>query len=277
MNRKLIYILLAAALIYGCKKEIVFDLNDGDNNKLVVEGYISTDEKAHRIKLSRSTNYYVNEAPVGVNGATVYINDGANDYTLTEDAENPGDYYTDSSFAGSAGLTYTLNIKTGSESYDAISTLPRVVLIDSMDAHLDTIKDFWEDEDEEEMYYNIRMSFQEPAGVGDYYMWLLYKNGVLITDSMSEIEVRDDELVDGNYFGLLDYYREEAVPGDVFKIEMLTITKETFDFHIGFLFETEWRGGIFDTPPSNMITNVSDGGFGLFHAAGYSSREVTIK
>ena len=49
--------------IFGtaCTEKIDIDLNEGENNRLVVEGYISTDTMQHSVRLTRSTSYFYNQ------------------------------------------------------------------------------------------------------------------------------------------------------------------------------------------------------------------------
>ncbi|MCH7535061.1 MAG: DUF4249 domain-containing protein [Bacteroidetes bacterium] len=264
------------ALLYGCKKEIVFDLNEGDNEKLAVEGYITTETKAHQIILTRSTDYYFNEAPVAVSGATVTISDGANSFPLVEQPGNTGIYETVGSFAGVEGITYTLSINDGSKDYSATSIMPFAVPIDSVDAIPDTSNNPFLHHNKNKDYYSVRMAFADPPGIGNYYLWILYKNGVLITDTLNEVLFGEDRLVDGSYFPLDEYFNYPAEVGDTMTLVMLSIPEEVFEFFIGVSLETEWKGGIFDAPPANVNTNITGGGMGLFYAAAISSRSVII-
>ena len=43
------------------------------------------------------------------------------------------------------------------------------------------------------------------------------------------------------------------------------------------MLETEWRGGLFDSPPANVPSNVSNGALGYFGAAGRSEYTIVIE
>ena len=108
---------LIVTLLVSCKKEITFDLNEGENEKLVVEGFITTEKKAHQVILSRSHDYYHNEASDAVSNAVVFISHGTISHSLTENIIGSGIYETDTSFYGIEGSTYTLDIMESGNSY----------------------------------------------------------------------------------------------------------------------------------------------------------------
>ena len=267
MKLRLYILAFLTALLIGCTKEFDLDLENGENGQLVVEGYITDEVKAHQIRLTKSTDYYVNQAPVGVSGATVSITDGTNTYVLTEDSQEAGVYLTDPTVQGVEGRTYTLNITSEGENYEAISTMPYTVLMDSADIILDTIFTQFFDADTSKDYYRIRGSFQDPAGIENNYLWNLYKNDTLLSDTLYEVLFSNDEFYDGQFLPLDDIFYEDAESGDTFMIETLCIPEHVFDFYIDVNLETEWKGGIFDAPPANISTNISNGGLGIFYAA----------
>ena len=125
-----IYILLIVILaISSCKETIEMNLNDENNNRLVVEGSISTEEKSHIVKLRRTSNYFYNQAAKKELGAIVSITDGSNTFVLSDD-DNDGIYHTEENVKGVAGNTYRLDIElTDGGKYFAESYLQKVMQI----------------------------------------------------------------------------------------------------------------------------------------------------
>ena len=86
---------LSVVLGTACTEKMDIDLNEGENNRLVVEGYISTDTMQHSVRLTRSTSYFYNQPAAPEEGATVTISDSeGNIFPLTYD-ESTGNYLTD--------------------------------------------------------------------------------------------------------------------------------------------------------------------------------------
>ncbi len=86
------YILSVIFLVlFSCTEKIDIDLDD-NFDRLVVEGYISNDTSEvfqyNYVKLTRTTNYYYNQAAPIVTNASVIISD--NDYQYTFLKMNPG-------------------------------------------------------------------------------------------------------------------------------------------------------------------------------------------
>jgi hypothetical protein len=134
--KKLVYIIPVVFLVINaCTERIDIPL-DSSFTRLVVDGMITTDTTTHYVRLTKTTNYYYNEAPPPVTGATVEISDDAgNTQSLTE--EEPGQYATSQHFAAIQGRTYTLRIElaesiNGQNSYIASSFVPSIHSIDSI-------------------------------------------------------------------------------------------------------------------------------------------------
>ncbi|MFT5980547.1 MAG: hypothetical protein ACI898_001319, partial [Flavobacteriales bacterium] len=68
----------------------------------------------------------------------------------------------------------------------------------------------------------------------------------------------------------------EATLGDTVFIEQYNIGEAAYDIFIGIMNETEWNGGLFDAPPANVETNLSNGALGYWGAAGVSTKSTII-
>ncbi len=194
------------------------------------------------------------------------ISDASNSYTLNEQPAGSGYYYTDPSVVGTVGSTYTLNIALDGETWTATDIMRPVAVLDSVAVEfVDTDLQPWEDP-----HYEVLMWTVETPGVGDYYRWHTLVNGVNLRDSLSTASFSDDALVDGSpIIGVdIDYIDEDKVQsGDTITLQQHSITEKAYDVIIAVLTETDWRGGIFDTPPANVPTNISNGGLGFIQQA----------
>jgi hypothetical protein len=267
----IIYTLAIFALFNtSCTERIELELNSDEHVRLVVEGWITNQQKAHSVKLTTTTSYFENESAPKVSGAVVSITDGANTYALAEN--EPGMYYTDPSVSGSIGSTYTLNVDWNDESFSASAYLDTVSAIDSVGY------EYWEDL-EDPMYngYDLFLFTQELPGVGDFYMWRVLINGVSVRDTLNQIVFVEDDFVDGNYIGGWNFEYIDAEVGDNVTVEQLSIEAEANAIFLGIMLETEWRGGPFDTPPANVPSNISNGALGYFGAAGVSAYSFVIE
>lgn len=129
MKNKLIFSLLLLSVLTACEKEVHIDLNSADP-LLVIEANVNDASGPYYVKLTRTVNFSeANNFPVQ-SGALVTIQDemGAPD-TLVE--MSPG-YYQTVKLVGQAGHQYLLRIDCAGKHYEAISTMPYKVKLDSI-------------------------------------------------------------------------------------------------------------------------------------------------
>lgn len=238
--------LLLAIVVTSCKEKIDLKLKE-TYVRLVVDGEVTNETKRHTVKITQTSNYFANEAQPKVTGAIVTLSDGATMVALTE--TSPGVYQTDSTYTGEIGKTYTLNIKYNGEEITASSVLKNVAIIDSITFGHDP---FFPDK------RTVDMWAQEPPSVGDYYLWLYYVNGNLMSDTLRELSFASDEMVNGNYTYGYPVYTIEAEPGDTVTLEMKSINKDYYNFIIAVFNEIYGAGSPFSGPPANVKGNVKN-------------------
>jgi hypothetical protein len=273
---KIILPLLLCLGIFSCTERIDLELNEQENQRLVVEGWITDEAQAHTVELTLTSSYFENEPTPRATGADVTISDGETTWQLTEN--EPGIYQTASDVAGEAEKTYTLTINYEGETYTASSYMSPVAPVDSLAfEYIDPLVEFGFEGDP---YYEVKVWTQELAGLGDCYTWFLEVNGVQQRDTLAELSFVDDGLYDGNYVAntAIDILEvgEEANAGDTVYLEQWNIGIVAYDIFNGILSETGSSGGLFDTPASNVETNLSEGALGYFGAASVSSRTAII-
>lgn len=271
MSKVIIKILVLALLFSSCQENIDFDLNT-EKSRLVIDGGISTQKKRHLIKLTETVSFYQNEAAQGVSGANVQISGGGDSWTLIEG--DAGEYYTDS-VQGKVGVTYQLTINHNGETYEASEYLFPVVDIDTIPVLKEEGFDFENDQPKD--FVNIYLKATEAKGLGDYYLWkfkalkpdtAFWKD---MTPKYRDWTFASDEFVDGNSpekgWQIFGGYDTTEIPyGTIIEFEMNSISKEYYTF-LDAIGKQVFRGGLFDGPPANVPTNMSNGALGYFWAA----------
>lgn len=254
----------------ACTERIDLDLQSDENQRLVVDAWLTDEAKAHEVKLALTTGYYNNEPPQAVTGATVQISDGTETFILTE--ASPGHYLTADSVKGKPGHTYTLKIDYNGQSYQAVSAMREAPTIDSLDYEVfeyqDTENDFTE--------YAILLYTTEPNTLDDAYYWKGYLVDAPTDVTRTYWEIAEDKFVNGSPINGAQVLIVEANPGDAFVFEQYLIRPEAFDFFLAVQTETIYKGTIFDTAPANVPSNVDNGALGFFIAAGVKRDTITI-
>jgi hypothetical protein len=271
------YLLLAALLpllLHSCRKPIDLIL-DSTYTRLVVEGSITDQAKAHRVILTLSSDYLTDRPPTPVTGAIVTIHDGANTFLLTE--TEPGIYETDPTVQGVPGRRYTLIVKGVDidndgvmEEYTASDLLKPTMVLDSIVAEL-------QQPVVNPPLYRVRGWGQEPPTPDDCYQWLYYLNGVLQTDTLNKTLFADDTFVNGSYLpGLFMFFDVKGSPGDTLLVETRSLTREYYTFLVTFMLETVWNQGGGSGPPANIKGNISNGALGYFSAHAVTQISTTV-
>lgn len=260
------YFLIITFLFFlcGCTEKIDVDLFESPV-KLVVEGYVTSEVKQHSVLLSRSSPYFSDLPPEMVSGATVTIEDSSTLYTLYENA--PGIYLTYAVFAGIPGSSYTLTISVDGETYSATSVMPSVQPIDSIM--------FYRSETNEKVY-EIGLFTQEPSTPGDHYFWKVYKDFILMSKNITQLEFANDDLINGNYLSGIRVQSVEAKPGNRITLEMASITEEYYEYCLAIIKETLYADGPFESAPASITGNISNGALGFFTAYSLTRRSRYI-
>jgi len=280
MRSTKIFILIIAlvSLLAQCTERIEVEI-DSTYTRLVVEGYITTDTMAHTVKLSLSGDYFANKPADRIGDALVRLDDGEQATELTESESEPGLYLTETNYHGIPGRTYTLTISQVDidddgiyEEYTAESVLHPVAKMDSIALDLMESPHF--------KIYQVLVYAWDPPET-NFYAFKVYKNGTLLTDTLSEMLVQNDEFFNGNYthgipsqFLDQDKEGEVLVIGDTVTFELDGITEEYYQYVIEAQSEVFYKTPMFSGPPANIMSNISNGALGFFSA--YSIERLSI-
>ena len=275
MKKLLLIAGIIITVLAGCTEKIDIEL-DETYTRLVVDGSVTNEPGIHYVDLTTSTSYYYNEAPPPVTGADVAISDElGNSVSLSE--TDPGRYATPPDYAAVPGRIYTLDITlqeeiNGNKHYTAVS---EVFPIDPIDSIGLVFQPDWG----EEGFYEVACYYQDPPTT-DFYLFNIFKNGELLTDTIAYKIISSDEFYNGGYtngigVGYLDQSKEsESIQaGDTVTFQGCKITEDYYNFIVSLQAEVWFQDPLFSGPPANVKGNISNGAFGFFavYSVSYSS------
>lgn len=258
-------------LSLGCTERIDIEL-DSTYRRLVVQGAVTSDSVRHRVLLSTTSDYFANEPSPRVSGAQVEISYDNQLHSLVEHPIVRGLYETSEAFRGEPGTTYRLDIRQidvdedgVSEEYSAESTMKGGAQLDGVQLRYFStpIVDG----------FQVLMWASHPVEQRDWFGFRLWKNGVLLTDSLSTYTVFSDDLFNSGYLpgfpvGFLsdDDSRQRVFPGDTIVFELESIDEAYYNFVSDAQLELIGNVPLFSGPSANVSSNISNGGMGIFTA-----------
>ncbi len=282
-----LYNLAVLALTVGlgaCEKVVQLDVPEADPI-VVVESQISNETEKWLVNLTLTQPYFDQSGIVFVDDAIVTIEDNNNSIdTLVYDAD--GNYLSKVEKACVIGDVYTLKIEHGSKTYTS------------------TEKCFYQDTiDLVESYYLPERNGFIPVGYyvfekaneyepdGDFYLWNIYQNGNILTDSIGYL-IDSDEFRETGFFNIsidpddpLKDIDRGVFPrpfpwnfekGDSVTVEQMRISEDYYNFISEFSTQQQRSGTPFDPPPFNPTSNISGGAYGFFRVVNVSSKSVIV-
>lgn len=258
-TKKILAIVITFVFMVSCIEETDIELQSTLDEAIVVDVKITTDTAFHQAKLSKTADYYQFEQTPRATGANVIITSDAGDVFTFEEIED-GIYQTTEKIFGEIGREYFLTIEHEGEEYHAESFIRRAPNIDSIGFRWDPFMESYR-----VLYYGM-----DHPGRGDSYLWHIYKNGELMTDSLHKIVFTNDEMFDGQYiYGIeIDQWFNnfDLQPDDTVTVEMHGITEDAEAFLREIYLET---GGSGPAGGSSLTPrgNISGKAFGLFYAS----------
>lgn len=270
--KKYVTIAVAMFTIASCTERMDIEL-DSIPPKIIVYGYITTDTMAHMVRITQTADYFSNIAPQTISGATLSITDGVNVFPLTESATEPGNYYTQPDVFGELGKTYTLTAEnvtilgddvayslTAESEIPALDADYQTKYLDSINVLYNTQWDGW--------YVNGWAN--EPEDQKNFYMFKVYINDVLYSDSLNNIIISDDKLINGTSTnGAALYFIEDPdtlKPGYKVTLELSVIPEDYFRFMNEIQISSQPQIPLFSAPPANARTNLNNEAIGYFSA-----------
>jgi len=262
---RLLAALLGLALLAGpaCKKVIQVDLNNA-TPRIVIEGEVTNHSGPYQVRISKTVDFSASNTYPPVTGATVTITDSSTGHGATLTEGSPGTYTTNA-FTGVPRHIYNLRVIAEGKEYNASSTMPLPIPLDSVTFSRNT--DFSNKQD-----INATVNFQDPPPLGNYYQFTEYLNGRLIPN----IFVFEDRLSDGRYiqqplFNDSTYLQK----GDTLQLKMYCIDKNIFDY-FNTLIQVTGNNSFQSATPANPISNISNGALGYFSAHTSTQEKLVV-
>ncbi len=260
LSQLLIY-LATITLLASCETVIDARLNEGPT-QLSVDGTITDQPGPQTIRLTQTAAYFNNSPPPIASGATVTITDNLGKRFAFTDLDNDGYYVwqpTARDTLGRIGRTYSLSITFQGETYQAISTMNRVPVIDSLIFRKEKINPLSSTEG-----YQAEFFARDLPGATDYYRVRYFRNGVLQNKPRDIITLKDASFsgsADTDGLTFIRPFRQSINPDSLYtlndsvKVEVQSLSLESFDFWQQ-LSQQITNGGLFATPPANVPTNI---------------------
>ena len=281
---KIIVAIVTLATLSACEKVVQLDLPNADAI-VVIESQISNQTEKWVVNLALTQAYFDQSGIAFVDDAQVYIedNNGTVD-TLVYDAD--GNYISKVEKTCVIGDVYTLRVVHGSKTYTA------------------TEKCFYQDTiDLVQSYYLPERNGFIPVGYyvfekageyepdGDFYLWNIYQNGNILTDSIGYL-IDSDEFRETGFFNIsidpndpLKDIDRGVFPrpfpwsfekGDSVTVEQLRISEDYYNFISEFSTQQQRSGTPFDPPPFNPTSNISGNAYGFFRVVNISAKSVLV-
>ncbi|MBO7117449.1 MAG: DUF4249 domain-containing protein [Bacteroidales bacterium] len=281
-----IFIWLAAAVLaVSCVDDFTPDVKDAPEPRLVIDGLLTTEPAAHRVRLSMSAPFGTpsSQIPV-VSGASVSIWDGEKTVTLTEDP-GTGCYYTPEDYYGQEGRTYRLDVEVDLEGerrhYSAEDEMPpKGIRGDAMD------------------YYKMADSVwmftiwgQDLPGIASHYAGELVVHDRRLPVGQW-VFIDGLSMFDGNYLfagEYLPYMVSELIPseepltplveGDMVTLRFYSLSDFFYDWILAMTNETTARIPMLSSQPANLPSNVKGDteAMGSFMVADLTTLTVEVK
>ncbi|MEM9053340.1 MAG: DUF4249 domain-containing protein [Bacteroidota bacterium] len=270
---------LAAITMSSCQDVVDLDLPEGENF-LVVEGWITNEDRPHNITLTRTAAYFDDADPSPETGASVYIRDDVGMEMLLPET-SPGVYtYPES---GEVGRSYQLEVVLQNDSryMSTFEVIFEPVPIDTIYWQLSEDEPEEDDGESPDDIYDVLIETVEPQPLGDNYRWRYFLNGVEYREPI-DLFVANDEFVNGNPITEFNVPDELFSQFDTVLIIQERITRQAREFLQLLQQQTAFVGGPFDPPPSPIegnienLTDPNDIALGYFGAAGTDAASIVV-
>ncbi|MBL0744818.1 DUF4249 domain-containing protein [Chryseolinea lacunae] len=275
MKNILIVALFALALA-ACDKPIRLDLGQS-TPRVIIEGQVTNRLGSQYVKVSRSSDFYQTGPSPRITNAIVTVKDSDGNEIMFEHnprnyADSIGYYLPQTAFVGTIGKDYHLRVEVDGQVYEADDHLYSVTSIDSLAFRVDD--DEKDDPKDYNKFYEVLLYAKEPQNTTDYYLFKFYRNDSLKVDDDNEIYYSNDEALGESIDGISSpvFFG----PGDKATVEAYSLSRSGYVFYDDLQKLLNTDGGLFNQPPANSRTNLTNGAFGFFHASAVNSKTIVI-
>ncbi len=268
---KIIGVFSLAVMCYSCEDVIDVKL-DSSSESIIIEGMITNEDVPGKVTVTKSVDYFKPGIVPKVTKANVEITTN-NSMKETLVQIDSGQYRTNQT-QGIQGATYTLNVVIDGITYSAMSTMPNLVVIDSL------IFEFMEKSLRSKAGYEVTLNYSDPVGIDNFYKIEVYRNNKLFPDEKT-IRIRNDKYSDGKHESVnLNGFRsdgERFEMNDTIRVKLYSIDKQVYAHYNTFRTITGGGFGGSSSTPANPTTNLTNGALGYFGAFAVSEKMIIIK
>jgi hypothetical protein len=253
---KILALALVTLFAASCQKTISLDVNNAAS-QVVIEALVTDTLQPWSVRLSNSVRYDSTNNTPPITGASVVVVDATAGTRDTLSEVSPG-MYKSAAKAGLPGHRYELTVRTGNSVFTSTSVMPQRVSFDSLYAQVQSSFGG--------TFRLLFPVFTDPAGVPNYYRFIIYRNG-----QRMNFDTRDDRFSDGRINGrpVGPDDQDSIKVGDILTVEMQCIDKGVYDYFESF---RQADGG--GSAPANPISNIQGGALGYFGAVSTQKRSV---
>ena len=268
--QRMLPLIVLAAVLSSCQKVVSIDLNKA-NPQMVIEGIVTDQSAPDSVVLSKTGNYFEPSLyfPPVPNALVTISDDRGTVDTLKED--NPGTYRS-SAIVGIPGTSYMLTVAAGGKVYNAVSTMPEKVTMDSV--YATPFRAF-----DGDVGYYLYILFKDPPTPGNYYRVNLSINRPLPPDSITgeRYHLFSDKLTNGNEVTLRMRTGRSVVTGDTLTVELLCIDQASYDYFRTLNNILTSDRAPTSLAPTNPNTNLTNGSLGYFSAYTIDKRTIVLR
>jgi len=270
-----IALVLVAFSLFSCEDVIQVDLNS-TSPAIVLEAKINSTSSVSTLVITKSTDFYTVGEYERVSDAVVIISD-ENGKSATMVEVKPGEYRSDL-IKGTPNTKYRIEANVDGKIYNAESTMPNKVVIDSLSIEKGLDRPGGE---KGRGRYILHIYFKDEPGIENYCRFKLFHN----ENDLAGFVIYDDKYTDGNDINArvqLDAETLDLNIGDIITVELQSIDKSAYDFYKtansvnASNSSSGGRPSSTSVAPTNPITNWSNNALGYFSAYIASTKLIKI-
>lgn len=249
----------------ACEKKTDWKIKSHTSKQIVVDGIITGGTSIIQSLTLTFPVSEINANPLPVTGANMLISDEDSVFQMAEQPAGSGIYKSTRPFQARTGKNYSLKIFYG----DQVITAKSAVVPGSLFNFLVYLKD------EETGLYHVSWvasSFStEPSAMWEVLLDWSKVPGYQQTDSTkckARLMFYTLSTLDVSEIFAPAMENITFPAGTTIKETRYSVTPEYAEFIREVLLETQWQGGLFNSVPADVPTNLSAGGYGFFAVCG---------
>ena len=267
--RNIIFFLMILGFI-SCESEIDIDIKDSES-QIVIEANISTFIDDSKVKISKTLNLDDGLPYPTVNDALVTItnNNTAEVFILSETESG---IYKNPYLIGVDEHNYILDIIIEEETYTASSTIPQIVVLESL-VQIGEVSDSnggggpGGQNRSDRNIAEIIPVYNDPIEFTNYYQFVVTRNDTILSNIFIQRDYAFNGLKNSKSLKI------EAIKDDILKIDMQCIDEAVYNYLLGLSKNIHQSSAT----PTNPDSNISNNALGYFKAQTSSKKMIGVK